>query len=160
MKNSIISAIDLCLKIRYQRPTFWPCILIARSEDIDLEEDSIKSLVEVIFDEDERIGKLYVQVNFDTMESEGVLDNFEKLTCRSMFRENEDEDDLYTWIETDSQDAATSFVSYLLEELFNLHDYEDVRMVITGVRATDEYVVMDMDGAWRQMVGFSDIENK
>lgn len=160
MKNSIISAIDLCLKIRHQRPTFWPCILIAHSEDIELDDDSIKSLVEVIFDEDERIGKLYVQVNFDTMESEGVLDNFEKLTCRSMFRGNEDEDDIYTWIETDSQDAAASFVSYLLEELFNLHDLEDVRMVITGVRATDEYVVMDMDGAWRQMVGFSDIENK
>lgn len=160
MKKSIISAIDLCLKIRNQRPTFWPCILIARSEDIDLEEDGIKSLVEVIFDEDERIGKLYVQVNFDTMESEGVLDSFEKLTCRSLFHENDDEDDHYTWVETESKDAAASFASYLLEELFNFHDYEDVRMVITGVRATDEYVVMDMDGAWRQMVGFSDIENK
>lgn len=160
MKNSIISAIDLCLKIRHQRSAFWPCILIAHSEDINLEEDNIKSLVEVIFDEDNSIGKIYVQVNYDVMTSKGVLGNFEKLTIRSLFRENDEEDDHYTWIETESKDAATSFVSYLLEELFNLHDLEDIGMVITGVRTADEYIVMDMDGTWRRMIGFSDIENK
>ena len=160
MKNSIISAIDLCLKIRHQRPAFWPCILIAHSNDINFDEDNIKSLIEVIFDEDKSIGMFYVQVNYDVMTSKGVLDRFEKLTNRSMFRENDEEDDHYTWVETESKDAAASFASCLLEELFNLHDFEDIRMVITGVRTAEEYIVMDMDGAWRRMKGFSDIDNK
>lgn len=160
MKNSIISAIDLCLKIRHQRPAFWPCILIAHSEDINLDNDNLKSLVDVIFDEDKSIGKLYVQVNYDVMASKGVLGNFEKLTIRSKFRENDEEDDHYIWVEAESKDAVASVVSYLLEELLSLHDFEDIGMVITDVRTVDEYIVMDMDGAWRRMIGFSDIENK
>ena len=159
MENSIISAVDLCLTIRLQRQGFWPRVLVAHEDELNIDDEDTKPLVELVFDTDEKVSKLYVQVNDDRMTAQGVIGNYQMLECLSAFHQNDDDDDHNTWLEADSKETAALIVLSLLEKIFNINDFEDIRLLITDVRTKDECVVMDMDGAWRRMIGFSDIEN-